>query len=52
MVTCDNHRTGASLFAFLDEINLVKAFPLIRSFQLLSKVVVANASGKDDRFWR
>ena len=52
MVACDNNCTSTSLFTFLDEINFVKAFPLIRSFQLLSKVIITDASCKDNRLWR
>jgi hypothetical protein len=49
MVACDNHCTSTGLFAFLDEINLIQTFPLIRSFQLLSKIIVTDASGIDNR---
>jgi hypothetical protein len=49
MMACNDHCTGTSLFAFLDEIDIVKTFPLIRSFQLLSKIIVTDASSKDNR---
>ena len=51
-MTCDDNCTGASLFAFLDKIYVVKTFPFIRSFQLLGKAIVTDASGEDNRLWR
>lgn len=52
MVPCDNDGAGTSLLAFLDEVCVLEAFPLVGGLQLLSKLIVTDTSSVDDRVGR
>ena len=52
MVPCDNDTTSSSLFALLDEVDLIETLPLVGSLELFSKVVVTDSASVDNRVRR
>ena len=44
--------TCSRLFAFVDEIRFGKTLPFICRLELLSEIVVADATGVDHGVWR
>ena len=52
VVSSNNHTTGTGLLTLLDIVDLIKAFPPIRSLELLSEVVIPDTASEHDGFWR
>jgi hypothetical protein len=52
MVARDDHSTSTRFLALLDEVDLVQPFPPVRRPQLLSEIVIADASRVHHRFGR
>ena len=52
IVAREDHSTGTRFLALLDEVNLIQPFPLVRRPQLLSEIVIADASRVHHRLGR
>jgi hypothetical protein len=50
-MTSDDDGTRPRLFALFDEIRFGETLPLVCCLELLSEIIVAHATGVDDRLW-
>ena len=51
MVSSDNDSTSTGLFPFFDIVDIVEALPGVSNFELLSQIIVTDASSIDHGFW-
>jgi hypothetical protein len=51
IVTSEDNSASTGLLSLLDKVDLVNTFPLVSGPELLSKIVVTDATGVDDGFW-
>ena len=52
MMASDDNSTSAGFFSFFDEVNLIEALPGISGLELISQLIVTDASGIHHGFWR
>ena len=52
VVPSDDNSASTCLFPFFDVVNVIETLPGIGGLELLSQVIVANASGIHHGFWR
>lgn len=51
MVPSDNDSASTSLFPLFDIVNIIEALPGVSDLELLSQIIVADASGVHHGFW-
>ena len=51
VVTSDDDSTRSRLFTLLHEIRFGETLPFVRCPELFGEVIVADATGVDDRIW-
>ena len=52
MVASDDNSASTGFFPLFDEVNFIETLPGIGGLELLSQLVVADASGVYHGFWR